>query len=166
MNIYLIGMMGSGKSTVGKILAKKMAIPFIDLDHYIEVKNNKSITNIFKENGEAHFRELESDALSQIEESTVLVACGGGIVQNKTNREKLLSTGKVVLLHASIPEIAKRLKDSIDRPLLKEKERIQELTKIWNGRKDYYQETAHILVNTDRQSPNEISEDIFKQVHS
>ena len=89
MNIYLIGMMGSGKSTVGKILAKKMAIPFIDLDHYIEVKNNKSITNIFKENGEAHFRELESDALSQIEESTVLVACGGGIVQNKTNREKL-----------------------------------------------------------------------------
>ena len=166
MNIYLIGMMGSGKSTVGKILAKKMAIPFIDLDHYIEVKNNKSITNIFKENGEAHFRELESDALSQIEESTVLVACGGGIVQNKTNRETLLSTGKVVFLHASIPEIAKRLKDSIDRPLLKEKERIQELTKIWNGRKDYYQETAHILVNTDRQSPNEISEDIFKQVHS
>ena len=166
MNIYLIGMMGSGKSTVGKILAKKMAIPFIDLDHYIEVKNNKSITSIFKENGESHFRELESDALSQIEESTVLVACGGGIVQNKTNREKLLSTGKVVLLHTSIPEIAKRLKDSIDRPLLKEKERIQELTKIWNGRKDYYQETAHILVNTDRQSPNEISEDIFKQVHS
>ena len=158
--------MGSGKSTVGKILAKKMAIPFIDLDHYIEVKNNKSITNIFKENGEAHFRELESDALSQIEESTVLVACGGGIVQNKINREKLLSTGKVVFLHTSIPEIAKRLKDSIDRPLLKEKERIQELTKIWNGRKDYYQETAHILVNTDRQSPNEISEDIFKQVHS
>ena len=166
MNIYLIGMMGSGKSTVGKILAKKMAIPFIDLDHYIEVKNNKSISNIFKENGEAHFRELESDALSQIEESTVLVACGGGIVQNKINREKLLSTGKVVFLHTSIPEIAKRLKDSIDRPLLKEKERIQELTKIWNGRKDYYQETAHILVNTDRQSPNEISEDIFKQVHS
>ena len=159
-------MMGSGKSTVGKILAKKMAIPFIDLDHYIEVKNNKSITNIFKENGEAHFRELESDALSQIEESTVLVACGGGIVQNKINREKLLSTGKVVFLHTSIPEIAKRLKDSIDRPLLKEKERIQELTKIWNGRKDYYQETAHILVNTDRQSPNQISEDIFKQVHS
>ena len=104
-------MMGSGKSTVGKILAKKMGIPFIDLDHYIEVKNNKSISNIFKENGESHFRELESDALSQIEESTVLVACGGGIVQNKTNRKKLLSTGKVVLLHASIPEIAKRLKN-------------------------------------------------------
>ena len=68
MNIYLIGMMGSGKSTVGKILAKKMAIPFIDLDHYIEVKNNKSITNIFKENGEAHIREIESDAMSQIDE--------------------------------------------------------------------------------------------------
>ena len=166
MNIYLIGMMGSGKSTVGKILAKKMAIPFIDLDHYIEVKNNKSISNIFKENGESHFRKLESDALSQICESTLLVACGGGIVLNKTNREKLLSTGKVVLLHTSISEIAKRLKDSIDRPLLKEKERIQELTKIWNGRKNYYQETAHILVNTDRQSPNEISEDIFKQVQS
>ena len=62
MNIYLIGMMGSGKSTVGKILAKKMDLPFMDLDHYIEVKSNKSISEIFKNDGEPYFRELESDA--------------------------------------------------------------------------------------------------------
>ena len=94
------------------------------------------------------------------------MACGGGIVLNKTNRDKLRSTGKVVLLKASIPEIANRLKDAIDRPLLQENERIQELTKIWSERKDYYKETAHIILNTDGQSPNNISEDIFKQVQS
>jgi len=166
MNIYLIGMMGSGKSTVGKILAKKMDLPFMDLDHYIEVKSNKSISEIFKNDGEPHFRELESDALFQIEKSKVLVACGGGIVLNKTNRDKLRSTGKVVLLKASIPEIANRLKDAIDRPLLQENERIQELTKIWSDRKDYYKETAHIILNTDGLSPNDISENIFKRVLS
>ena len=166
MNIYLIGMMGSGKSTIGKILAKTMATPFVDLDHYIEVKNNKSVSNIFREDGESHFRELESDALSHLEDSNVLVACGGGIVLNKTNREKLLSTGKVIFLHASISKIAERLKDSIDRPLLHEKERVQELTKIWHERKEYYQETAHIIVKTDMKSPDEISEDIVKRVHS
>ncbi len=166
MNIYLIGMMGSGKSTVGKILAKKMDLPFMDLDHYIEVKSNKSISEIFKNDGEPHFRELESDALLHIEKSKVLVACGGGIVLNKTNRDKLRSTGKVVLLKASIPEIANRLKDAIDRPLLQENERIQELTKIWSERKNYYKETAHIILNTDGQSPNDISEDIFKRVLS
>ena len=164
MNIYLIGMMGSGKSTVGKILAKKMDLPFMDLDHYIEVKSNKSISEIFKNDGEPHFRELESEALSHIEKSKILVACGGCIVLNKINRDKLRSTGKVVLLKASIPEIAKRLKDAVDRPLLQENERLQELTKIWSERKDYYKETAHIILNTDGQSPNDISEDIFKQV--
>jgi len=166
MNIYLIGMMGSGKSTVGKILAKKMDLPFMDLDHYIEVKSNKSISEIFKNDGEPHFRELESDALFHIEISKVLVACGGGIVLNKTNTDKLRSTGKVVLLKASIPEIANRLKDAIDRPLLQENERIQELTKIWSERKDYYKETAHIILNTDGQSPNDVSEGIFKRVLS
>ena len=166
MNIYLIGMMGSGKSTVGKILAKKLDLPFMDLDHYIEVKSNKSISEIFKNDGEPHFRELESDALFHIEKSKVLVACGGGIVLNKTNRDKLRSTGKVVLLKASIPEIANRLKDAIDRPLLQENERIQKLTKIWSDRKDYYKETAHIILNTDGQSPNDISEDILKRVLS
>lgn len=166
MNIYLIGMMGSGKSTVGKILAKKMDLPFMDLDHYIEVKSNKSISEIFKNDGEPHFRELESEALSHIEKSKILVACGGGIVLNKINRDKLRSTGKVVLLKASIPEIAKRLKDAIDRPLLQENERLQELTKIWSERKDYYKKTAHIILNTDGQSPNDISEDILKQVIS
>ncbi|MBC8346779.1 MAG: shikimate kinase [Candidatus Marinimicrobia bacterium] len=166
MNIYLIGMMGSGKSTVGKILAKKMDLPFVDLDHYMEVKNNKSISEIFKNDGESHFRELESYALSHIEKSKVLVACGGGVVLSKTNRNKLRSTGIVVFLNASIPEIAKRLKDAIDRPLLQENERIQELTKIWNERKDYYKKTAHIMVNTDRQSPEEISESIYTQIDS
>ncbi len=166
MNIYLIGMMGSGKSTVGKILAKKMKIPFVDLDHYIEVKSNKSISEIFKNDGESYFRKLESEALTHIENSNVVAACGGGIILSEENRDKLGSTGKVVLIQASIPEIAKRLQDAIDRPLLQDKERIQELTKIWNSRKDYYQNTAHITVDANGQTPEEIREDILKQINS
>jgi len=166
MKIYLIGMMGSGKSTVGKILSKKTNMPFVDMDHYIEVKSNKSISDIFKEDGEPYFRKLESEALSHVENSNVLVACGGGVVLNKINREKLVSTGKVVLLQASVLEIANRLQYAINRPLLKEKERIQELTKIWNDRKYFYQETAHISIKTDGQSPDQICENILKQVSS
>ncbi len=166
MNIYLIGMMGSGKSTVGKILSKKMDIPFLDLDHYIEVKNNKSITDIFKENGEPHFRELETEALFHIEKSNVLVACGGGIILDKENRQKLQSTGKVVFLQASISQLAERLQAVIDRPLLQEKGVEEELDKIWNERNKFYLGTAHITVNTDRQTPEEISEDIIKLINS
>ena len=139
----------------------------MDLDHYIEVKSNKSISEIFKNDGESHFRELESEALTHIEKSDVVAACGRWYnFYPKENRDKLKSTGKVVLLQASIPEIAKRLQDAIDRPLLQDKERIQELTKIWNGRKDYYQNTAHITVDANGQTPEKISEQILKQVHS
>ncbi len=165
MNIYLIGMMGSGKSTVGKLLAKKMKMPFVDLDHYIEVKNNKSISDIFKENGESHFRILESKALRHMEDFTVIVACSGGIVLSEENRKFLNASGKVVMLQASLNELANRLHNAIDRPLLQNKERVQELTKIWNKRKDHYLSTAHLSVDAD-QTPEAVSSQIIQQIQS
>ncbi len=166
MNIYLIGMMGSGKSTVGKHLSVMLGIPFLDLDHYIEVKHQKSIADIFKEYGEARFRELEFEALSQIETSSVLVACGGGIILDSRNRKKLQSSGKVVFLKASIPELTKRLGNVTNRPLLKEKAVRKELNHIWQKRKDFYEKTAHLTVDTKKRSPKEISEDIFNRIKS
>ena len=166
MNIYLIGMMGSGKSTVGKILAKKMDMPFVDLDHYIEVRTKKSISDIFKEDGESRFRALEAEGLSDIENSKVMVSCGGGIILSKSIREKLQSTGKVVFLKTPIPELAGRLRTTTDRPLLHEKQGEKELNNIWNDRKHLYEKTAHFTVQIDRKSPEEISEDIIKKIHS
>jgi len=165
MNYYLIGMMGSGKSTVGKLLAKKLETPFLDLDHYIEVKNNKSINDIFKEKGENYFRQLETNALSEIKASEIVVACGGGIILNHENRKKIASNGKVVFLKASISSLIKRLFSNIDRPLLNDKNIENELIKIWNERKNYYNETAEITINTDGYTPESISSLIIENLN-
>ena len=165
MNYYLIGMMGSGKSTVGKLLAKKLETPFLDLDHYIEVKNNKSINDIFKEKGENYFRQLETNALSEIKDSEIVVACGGGIILNHENRKKISSNGKVVFLKASISSLIKRLLSNKDRPLLNDKNIGNELIKIWNERKNYYNETAEITINTDGYTPESISSLIIENLN-
>lgn len=165
MNYYLIGMMGSGKSTVGKLLAKKLETPFLDLDHYIEVKNNKSINDIFKEKGENYFRQLETNALSEIKGSEIVVACGGGIILNHENRKKISSNGKVVFLKASISSLIKRLFSNKDRPLLNDKNIENELIKIWNERKNYYNETAEITINTDGYTPENISSLIIENLN-
>jgi shikimate kinase len=165
MNYYLIGMMGSGKSTVGKLLAKKLETPFLDLDHYIEVKNNKSINDIFKEKGENYFRQLETNALSEIKGSEIVVACGGGIILNHENRKKISSNGKVIFLKASISSLIKRLLSNKDRPLLNDKNIENELIKIWNERKNYYNETAEITINTDGYTPESISSLIIENLN-
>jgi len=106
-NIYLIGMMGSGKSTVGKILSKKMKKPFIDLDSEIEKTGGKSVSEIFNGNGEEKFRQMESEQLKQYSES--VVACGGGIVLKDENRHFIKENGIAILLTASMKELSQRL---------------------------------------------------------
>ena len=118
MRIYLIGLPGVGKSTVGKKLASEIEFEYIDLDLYIEEFMNKSITNIFSEFGEDFFRELEKKALKDmLEKENVVVACGGGIIKDKANKE--LMNGKVIYLTAPIEFISDRINNSeIDRPLM------------------------------------------------
>ena len=118
MRIYLIGLPGVGKSTVGKKLASEIEFEYIDLDLYIEEFMNKSIPNIFSEFGEDFFRELEKKALKDmLEKENVVVACGGGIIKDKANKE--LMNGKVIYLTAPIEFISDRINNSeIDRPLM------------------------------------------------
>ena len=118
MRIYLIGLPGVGKSTVGKELAIKLEYEFIDLDLYIEELMNKKIPEIFAEFGEDFFRELEKKALNHMLNKTdIVVACGGGIIKDKTN--KTLMDGKVIYLTAPIEFISERINNSdIDRPLM------------------------------------------------
>ena len=118
MRIYLIGLPGVGKSTVGKELSKGLDYEYVDLDLYIEKLMNKSIPDIFSEFGEDFFRELEKKALNDmLNKQNVVVACGGGIIKDKTNKE--LMKGKVIYLTAPIEFISERINNSnIDRPLM------------------------------------------------
>ena len=118
MRIYLIGLPGVGKSTVGKELALKLEYEFIDLDLYIEELMNKSIPDIFSEYGEDFFRELEKKALyNMLDKENVVVACGGGIIKDKANKE--LMDGSCIYLTAPLDLISDRINNSeIDRPLM------------------------------------------------
>ena len=165
MIIYLIGMMGSGKSTVGKLLAEQMQMTFLDLDEIIETNTQKTIRDIFEQDGELYFRKLESEALVNVNQENSVISCGGGIILDELNRFQLKSSGKVVFLQVSIEELSKRLQTLVGRPLLKGKKIDEELTSLWSDRKELYIETAHITINVESQTPKQITELIIKSLN-
>jgi shikimate kinase len=164
MNIYLIGMMGSGKSTVGKPLSEKMHKPFIDLDSEIEKGTGKNISEIFDIDGEEQFRKIETKQLKQYSES--IVACGGGIVLKDENREFINENGVTILLTASMEELSHRLSDSGNRPLLADDNTEEALTKLWLERQLNYLNTADFTIETDGKNPEQLTEEILVQINS
>ena len=163
-NIYLIGMMGSGKSTVGKILSKKMKKPFIDLDSEIEKTGGKSVSEIFNGNGEEKFRQMESEQLKQYSES--VVACGGGIVLKDENRHFIKENGIAILLTASMEELSQRLSNLGNRPLLADDSTVDALTKLWLERQLDYLNTADFTIETDGENPEKLTEKILSRINS
>ena len=163
MNIYLIGMMGSGKSTVGKTLSEKMHKPFIDLDSEIEKGTGKNISEIFDIDGEEQFRKMETKQLKQYSES--IVACGGGIVLKDENREFINENGATILLTASMEELSHRLSDSGTRPLLADDNTEEALTKLWLERQLNYLNTADFTIETDGKNPEELTKEILIQIN-
>ena len=164
MNIYLIGMMGSGKSTLGKTLSEKMHKPFVDLDSEIEKAAGKSISEIFDIDGEEQFRKMETKQLKQYSES--IVACGGGIVLNDANRKFINENGIAILLIATIGELTQRLSASNNRPLLADDNMEEALTKLWMERQIDYLETANYTIETDGKNPEQLTEEILIQINS
>ena len=163
MNIYLIGMMGSGKSTVGKTLSEKMHKPFIDLDSEIEKGTGKNISEIFDTDGEEQFRIMETKQLKKYSES--IVACGGGIVLKDENRECINENGVTILLTASMEELSNRLSDSGNRPLLVDDNTEEALTKLWLERQLHYLNTADCTIETDGKNPEQLTEEILVQIN-
>ena len=163
MNIYLIGMMGSGKSTVGKTLSEKMHKPFIDLDSEIEKGTGKNISEIFDIDGEEQFRKMETKQLKQYSES--IVACGGGIVLKDENREFINENGIAILLLATMGELTQRLSNSGNRPLLADDNTEEALTKLWMERQIDYLETANFTIETDGENPEELTEKILLHIN-
>ena len=135
MKIYLIGMPGCGKSTLGKKLAQKTGYKFIDMDNYIEEKMGMFIDEIFEKYGEDFFRALEVNTLNEFHSlDNVIISTGGGVIKNKHNKE--LMNGLCIFLEVPLDELDKRLKkSSIVRPLLKEKT----VYDLYNERKELYE---------------------------
>ncbi len=139
MNIYLVGFMGTGKTSVGRLLAQEKKLSFVDLDELIELKEQRRIVDIFAKEGEPYFRKIEKKILKEVAtQKKFVVACGGGIVLDKDNIKLMKKTGIVICLSAKSEEILKRTSISSHRPILnvkKPKERIELLLKM---RAPYY----------------------------
>lgn len=148
MRIFLVGMMGSGKTTIGRMLSDVLGIPFVDMDEVIEKREGKQIEKIFVENGEEYFRKNENRLLNELLlEKNVVVASGGGIVLNKQNR-KLLEEEKTVFLKVEPEELMNRVNVE-NRPLLQGKK--ERVLKLWNERRRFYEEFP--CVNTTSLTP-------------
>ena len=138
-NLTLTGMMGVGKSTIGKILAKKLGYKFIDVDKLIEEKEHSSINLIFKNKGESHFRKIESEiTLSNLKGDNSVISLGGGAFLNETIRKKAKKFSVSFWLDVPIDELIKRLRKSKQRPLLFKQNTSEAVKKIYYSRKKIY----------------------------
>ena len=149
-NVALIGFMGTGKTAVGKVLAKKLGKEFFELDPLIEQKAGKPIPEIFKDEGEIAFRELEIEVTKEVsEKKNAVIACGGGVVLNKINIDRLRKESVIVYLTASPRIILKRTSNDAEvRPLLKTSDKALQIQKLLRFRKPFYERAADIKIDT------------------
>ncbi len=165
-SIALIGFMGTGKTVVGRILARKLGKEFIELDTLIEKKAGKSIPEIFRQDGEIVFRELEIEAAKAIADRVnVVIACGGGIVLNKINIDRLRKEGIIVCLIASPAVILRRTSgDKNGRPLLAVSDRARQIKEMMKFRRPFYERSADITIDTSRMSAQSVAERIIERL--
>ena len=157
-NIVLLGFMGTGKSTVGRVLARRLGMQFLDMDAILVERAGKPIARIFAEEGEPHFRAMErvlSQELSQ--QHGMVIACGGGVVLNPDNVRDYSRTGRVVCLTATPEAIFKRTAKDRNRPLLEEKDRMQRIVELLEKRKALYGAIPH-QVDTTTPSAEQVAE--------
>ena len=165
-NIALIGFMGSGKTAVGEVLAGRLDKELVEMDSLIEQKAGKSIPEIFCQDGEIAFRELEIKVTKRVAgEKNQVIACGGGIVLNKINIDRLKKDSIIVYLTASPRVILKRTSDDYgERPLLKVANPAQTIQKLLRFRAPFYERAADIKINTSKLDIYSVVEQIINQV--
>jgi len=152
--VFLVGMPGSGKSTVGRQLARRLGLPFFDSDHLIEQRLGCSIREYFAREGEAAFRDVEEQVLAELARggSAAVVATGGGAVLREANRQNLRQGGQVVYLRSSPEDLYRRLRNDTQRPLLQVADPLGKLRTLHTERDPLYRETAHFQIDTGRPS--------------
>jgi len=150
--VSLVGLPGSGKSTVGRQLARRLHLPFSDSDHIIEQRIGCSIREFFEREGEERFRDIEEAVLDELSQQPGVLSTGGGAVLRLANREHLHTRGKVVYLKSSPEELLRRLRHDTQRPLLQVADPLQRLRDLYAVRDPLYRETAHFVIETGRPS--------------
>jgi shikimate kinase len=165
-NIILIGFMGSGKTSVGKLLAERLGYGFQDTDSLIEIQEQESIGHMFETKGEAYFRDLETMLLRKMqpELTHTILSTGGGLVLREQNRELLRGLGYVFYLKASDETIVDRLKEDKTRPLLQGEDLSAKVERLQKERMPIYLATAHKMIQTDDKTPAEIVDEILKEL--
>ena len=166
--ITLIGMMGSGKTSCGSVLAKKLGISFIDIDSIIEIEENLKISEIFKKSGEKYFRLIEEKVIflkvnEYLKQNIkAIISLGGGGFESKNTREFLLNNSKVIWLNTDIKVLSKRVGKALNRPMIKGNVDAN-IEMLLNKRIRNYQE-AHLKINTDNLSVNDLCDKIIEGV--
>jgi shikimate kinase len=162
MIVYLVGMPGSGKSTVGPVLADRLGVPFVELDAQIELADGRTVREIFEQDGEERFRELEAAALTEAAAlDPSVVSCGGGVVLEPANRVTLRATGVVVFLTVPLEVLSARVAPAEDRPLIRHQ---GDLERLLGERDGLYREFAAHVVD-GAAPPEEVAEAIQQELY-
>lgn len=157
-NLILIGFMGAGKTTVGKLLAKERRMQFVDTDERIVEEQGMSIPDIFEQHGELYFRDLETDLLYRMQEDTKdsVISVGGGMPVREENRKLLRSLGCVIYLSATKETILERVKSDGSRPMLNGDDLEKRVETLMKERQALYKKAAHLDIRTDGRSLHQV----------
>ena len=166
VNLALIGFMGTGKTTVGRLVAEQLHFDFLDTDELIQSRTGRSITEIFAKDGEPAFRSLERDAVESLaQRERTIIATGGGLPTNHGNLARLKAHALVVCLWASPEKIWERVKNQTHRPLLHDPDPQKKIRELLAAREPFYKQ-ADVLVNTDTRSLREVVQQVAHHFRS
>lgn len=164
-NLILVGPMGAGKSTIGRLLAKELHLPFKDSDKEIEVRTGADIPWIFDVEGEQGFREREQAVIADLcQEDGLVLATGGGAILRPANREALRAGGRVVYLHTSVEQQLERTARDRNRPLLRTANPGQVLSELMAIRDPLYREIADVIIETDQRPPRMVVQEVLSRL--
>lgn len=164
-SLYLVGMMGAGKTTVGRMLARRLKLRFVDSDHEIEARCGVKIPVIFEIEGEAGFRARETQAIAELVRlDGIVLATGGGVVLAAENRQLLAERGTVVYLRATPEHLYERVRQDRNRPLLATGNPLARLRELYRERDPLYRGIADLIVDTGRQSVQVLARGLLEQL--
>ena len=166
-NIFLIGLMGAGKTTIGRQLASELSLEFFDSDHEVEKRTGVTITHIFDIEGEVGFRKRETAMLDELtEKKGIVLATGGGAILKPENRQFLMSRGTTIYLYANIDTLLERTSKDRNRPLLQTEDPHAKLEELLDIRDPLYRETADIIIDTGKDSVRLALKEILEKLQA